>query len=146
MLCKELYGLNVPHLVIPHDRRSCKGLRRSNVPLCGYQHLSVYTPPEYIRAPAEPARPVQSSTAQQYSSSRTLESCPSFTQNPPLYCNPCNPSSLIHVVCPQNFRLLVSYYPSSRPGKGLPLPGSGPLQLLLFYFLKFTVVLLFLSF
>jgi hypothetical protein len=26
MRCKELYGSNVSHLVIPHDRRSCKGL------------------------------------------------------------------------------------------------------------------------
>jgi hypothetical protein len=56
MRCKELYGSNVPHLVIPHDRRSCKGLRRSNVLLRGYQQLSVCTPPEYIRAPAGPAR------------------------------------------------------------------------------------------
>ena len=56
MLCKELYGSNVQHLVIPHDHRSCKGLRRSNVLLRGYQRLSVCTPPEYIRAPARPAR------------------------------------------------------------------------------------------
>jgi hypothetical protein len=40
MRCKELYGSNVQHLVIPHDRRSCKGLRRSNVLLRGYQQLS----------------------------------------------------------------------------------------------------------
>ncbi len=58
MLCKELYGSNVPHLVIPHEQLHirCKGLRRSNVPFRSYQHLSVYTPPEYIRAPAGPAR------------------------------------------------------------------------------------------
>ena len=63
MRCKELYGSNVPHLVIPHDRRSCKGLRRPNVPLRGYQHLSAYTPPEYIRAP-----PVQPGSAEPYRS------------------------------------------------------------------------------
>ena len=63
MRCKELYGSNVPHLVIPHDRRSCKGLRRSNVLLRGYQQLSSANLQEYIRAPAEPAK--QCSTVQQ---------------------------------------------------------------------------------
>jgi hypothetical protein len=63
MRCKELYGSNVQHLVIPHDRRSCKGLRRSNVLLRGYQQLSSAHLQEYIRAPAEPAK--QRSTVQQ---------------------------------------------------------------------------------
>ena len=56
MLCKQLYGSNVQHLVIPHDHSSCKGLRHSNLLLRGYQRLSIYIPPEYIRAPAEPAK------------------------------------------------------------------------------------------
>ena len=35
--CKELYGLNVPHLVIPHDRRSCKGLGSGNKVIVSYK-------------------------------------------------------------------------------------------------------------
>ena len=125
MRCKELYGSNVPHLVIPHDRRSCKGLRRPNVPLRGYQHLSAYTPPEYIRAP-----PVQPSGAEPYRSAVQHHSELSH------YNTAVSPSvtslalcRLIQVVYLQNSRLLVSHFLPPRPGKGLPLPGSVPLQL-----------------
>ena len=125
MRCKELYGSNVPHLVIPHDRRSCKGLRRPNVPLRGYQHLSAYTPPEYIRAP-----PVQPSSAEPYRSAVQHHSELSH------YNTAVSPSvtslalcRLIQVVYLQNSRLLVSHFLPPRPGKGLPLPGSVPLQL-----------------
>ncbi len=90
LTCNQLYALKRAILVEraapghparPHQLHiRCKGLRRSNVLLRGYQRLSVCTPAEYIRAPPGPARPVQCSTVQP---SRTLESCPSITQNPP---------------------------------------------------------------
>ena len=128
MRCKELYGSNVPHLVIPHDRRSCKGLRRPNVPLRGYQHLSAYTPPEYIRAP-----PVQPSSAEPYRSAVQHHSELSH------YNTAVSPSvtslalcRLIQVVYLQNSRLLVSHFLPPRPGKGLPPPGSVPLHFQLF--------------
>ena len=71
--CNQLYALQravqIERAAPGHPARPqqlhirCKGLRRPNVPLRGYQHLSAYTPPEYIRAP-----PVQPSSAEPYRS------------------------------------------------------------------------------
>ncbi len=123
MRCKELYGSNVPHLVIPHDRRSCKGLRRPNVPLRGYQHLSAYIPPEYIRAP-----PVQPSSAEPYSPAVQHHSELSlYNTAVSLSVTPFALCRLIQVVYSQNSRLLVSHFLPPRPGKGLLPPGERPL-------------------
>ena len=123
MRCKELYVSNVQHLVIrPPQLQRTSPLERASSRLPA---ALLCTPPGVYKSSG------RTSKAAQYSPATSSSTVPARTV--PLHQTPlCSLLSYLErlntVVYPQNSRLLISHFLPPRPGKGLPLPGSVPLQ------------------